>query len=208
MKKGCSLKLNNNLDKKTSIEIWSQSLTQAISIETFKIRNSKSDFWPMLVSSGGQGQIPPSLGPFGDLLKALMFLSNLNGFNSSPSPLEQRFNSRKESSSKTKVGKEKVLKWFSHFLFLSLFLFLFMFLHYLFVLLSCFWASLVLCFVCLHVLFVCFLFCFVLFFIKIKIKIIEKLEKYKNSVYLCILVFVYPRWSLKQNFLNSVSLVI
>ena len=160
MKKGCSLKLNNNLDKKTSIEIWSQSLTQAISIETFKIRNSRSDFWPMLVSSGGQGQIPPSLGPFGDLLKALMFLLNLNSFNSSPSPLEQRFNSRKGSSSKTKVWKEKDSKWLSHFFSLSPF----MFLHYLFVLLSCFWVSLVLCFVCLHVLFVCFLFCFVFFF--------------------------------------------
>ena len=46
-------------------------------------------------SFGGQGQIPPSLGPLGDLFKALMFLSNLNGFNSFPSPLEQRFNSRK-----------------------------------------------------------------------------------------------------------------
>ena len=32
-----------------------------------------------VLSSGGQGQIPPSLGPLEDLLKALMFLSNLNG---------------------------------------------------------------------------------------------------------------------------------
>ena len=60
-------------------------------------------------SSGGQGQIPPSLGPLGDLLKALMFLSNLNSFNSSPSPPEQRFNSRKGSSSNSKVWKEKAL---------------------------------------------------------------------------------------------------
>ena len=60
-----------------------------------------------VLSFSGQGQIPPSLGPLGDLLKAFMFLSNLNGFNSSPSPLEQRINSRKESSSKTKVWKEK-----------------------------------------------------------------------------------------------------
>ncbi|KAL0012401.1 hypothetical protein SO802_007509 [Lithocarpus litseifolius] len=51
-----------------------------------------------VLSSGGQGQIPPSLGPLGDLLKALMFLSNLNGFNSSPSPPKQRFNSRKEET--------------------------------------------------------------------------------------------------------------
>ena len=63
-----------------------------------------------VLSSGGQGQIPPSLGPLEDLLKAFMFLSNLNGLNSSPSPPEQRFNSRKGSSSKTKVGKEKGLK--------------------------------------------------------------------------------------------------
>ena len=48
-----------------------------------------------MLSSGGQGQIQPSLGPLGDLLKTLMFLSNLNGFNASHSPLEQRFNSRK-----------------------------------------------------------------------------------------------------------------
>ena len=60
-----------------------------------------------VLSSGGQGQIPPSLGPLGNLLKALMFLSNLNGFNSSPSPPKQRFNSKKGSSSKTKVWKEK-----------------------------------------------------------------------------------------------------
>ena len=52
----------------------------------------------------------------------------------------------------------------------------FMFLHYLFVLLSCFWVNLVLCFVCLHV-FVCLfsvLFHFVLHKNKNKI---EKLEK-------------------------------
>ena len=60
-----------------------------------------------VLSSRSQDQIPPSLGPLGDLFKALMFLSNLNSFNSSPSPLEQRFNSRKGSSSKTKVWKEK-----------------------------------------------------------------------------------------------------
>ena len=48
-----------------------------------------------VLSSGGQGQISPSSGPLGDLLKALMFLSNLNSFNSSLSPPEQRFNSRK-----------------------------------------------------------------------------------------------------------------
>ena len=60
-----------------------------------------------VLSFGGQGQIPPSLGFLRDLLKALMFLSNLNGFNSPPLPPEQRFSSRKGSSSKTKVWKEK-----------------------------------------------------------------------------------------------------
>ena len=48
-----------------------------------------------VLSSGGQDQIPPSLGPLRDLLEALIFLSNLNDFNSFPLPLEQRFNSRK-----------------------------------------------------------------------------------------------------------------
>ncbi|KAK9983388.1 hypothetical protein SO802_032913 [Lithocarpus litseifolius] len=36
-----------------------------------------------------QNQFPSSFAPLGNLLKALMFLSNLNGFNSSPSPLVQ-----------------------------------------------------------------------------------------------------------------------
>ena len=63
-----------------------------------------------VLSFSGQGQTSPSLGPLGDLLKALMFLSNLNGFDSSPSSPEQRFNSRKGSSSKNKVWKEKGTK--------------------------------------------------------------------------------------------------
>ena len=46
-----------------------------------------------------------------------MFLSNLNNFNSSPSPLDQGFVKRKSSS---KVWKEKGYKWFSHFFFFSL----------------------------------------------------------------------------------------
>ena len=57
-----------------------------------------------MLSSSDQGQISPSLGLFGDLLKALMFLSNLNGFNSSPSSQDQRFAQRKYLS---KVWKEK-----------------------------------------------------------------------------------------------------
>ena len=38
-----------------------------------------------------QNQFPPSFSPLGDLLKALIFLSNLNGFNSSPSPTDKGF---------------------------------------------------------------------------------------------------------------------
>ena len=44
-----------------------------------------------MIASGDQNQFPSSFVPLGDLLKALMFLSNLNGFNSFPSPPNQRF---------------------------------------------------------------------------------------------------------------------
>ena len=57
-----------------------------------------------MIASGSQNQLQSSLAPPGDLLKALMFLSNLNGFNSSPSPPVQGFNQRKGSS---KVWKKK-----------------------------------------------------------------------------------------------------
>ena len=83
-----------------------------------------------MVSSGNQNQFPSSLAPLGDLLKTLMFLSNLKGFNSSPSPLDQRFTQRKGSS---KVWKEKTQ---SDSITFSLSPFMVM--HYLFVLLSCF----------------------------------------------------------------------
>ena len=65
-----------------------------------------------MIASGSQNQHQSSLAPLGNLLKALMFLSNLNGFNSSPSPLVQEFNQRKGSS---RVWKEKGSKWFYHF---------------------------------------------------------------------------------------------
>ena len=45
-----------------------------------------------MIASGSQNQLQSSLAPFGDLFKALVFLLNLNGFNSSPSPLVQEFN--------------------------------------------------------------------------------------------------------------------
>ena len=57
-----------------------------------------------MIASGNQNQLQSSLAPLGDLLKALMFLPNLNGFNSSPSPPVQGFNQRKGSS---KVWKKK-----------------------------------------------------------------------------------------------------
>ena len=57
-----------------------------------------------MITSGNQNQFPSSFAPLGDLLNALMFLSNLNGFNSSPLPPNQRFAQRKGSS---KVWKEK-----------------------------------------------------------------------------------------------------
>ena len=50
-----------------------------------------------MIASGSQNQLQSSLTPLGDLLKALMFLSNLNGFNSSPSPPVKGFNQRKGS---------------------------------------------------------------------------------------------------------------
>ena len=57
-----------------------------------------------MIASGNQNQLQSSLALFGDLLKALMFLSNLNGFNSFPSPPVQGFARWKGSS---KVWKEK-----------------------------------------------------------------------------------------------------
>ena len=57
-----------------------------------------------MIASGNQNQLPSSFAPLGDLFKALMFLSNLNGLNYSPTPLNQGFAKRKGSS---KVWKEK-----------------------------------------------------------------------------------------------------
>ena len=51
-----------------------------------------------IIVFGSQNQLQSSLASLGGLLKALMFLSNLNGFNSSPSPPVQGFNQRKGSS--------------------------------------------------------------------------------------------------------------
>ena len=56
-----------------------------------------------MIVSGSQNQLQSYLAPLRDLLKTLMFLSNLNGFNSSPSPPIQGFNQRNGSS---RVWKE------------------------------------------------------------------------------------------------------
>ena len=124
-----------------------------------------------MIVSRSQNQLQSSLAPLGNLLKALMFLSNLNGFNSSPSPPVQGFNQRKGSS---RVWKEKGSNWFYNFPFYLL----------AFVCISCvfcftFWVSLLLCFALFNmILFGCFSVLFI-FFSKKKI---EKSEKYKNSV--------------------------
>jgi len=57
-----------------------------------------------MIASGNQNEFPSSFAPLGDLLKTLMFLLNLNDFNSSPSLLDQGFAKQKGSS---KVWKEK-----------------------------------------------------------------------------------------------------
>ena len=44
-----------------------------------------------MIASGDQNQFPSSFTPLGDLLKALMFISNLNSFNSSPFLPDQGF---------------------------------------------------------------------------------------------------------------------
>ena len=155
-----------------------------------------------MIASGDQNQLSSSFAPFRDLLKALMFLSNLDDFNSSPSPPDQGFAKWKGSS---KVWKEKGSKWFCHF-FCLLFLFLFS-------LLVCFallfWVSLVLCIALFFFtfVFVCFLFSFGLSCFSYKNKNKNKNWKYKNSVCMCTLVLVYLGWPLKQSFLNFVSFV-
>ena len=57
-----------------------------------------------MISSGNQNQLPSLFAPLANLFKALMFLSNLNHFNFSSSPPNQRFSKQKGPS---KVWKEK-----------------------------------------------------------------------------------------------------
>ena len=156
-----------------------------------------------MIASRDQNQFPSSFAPLGDFLKAHMFLSNLNDFNSSPLLPDQGFAKWKGSS---KVWKEKSSKWFCHLFSLSPSCFYF-------ALLLCFallfWVSLVLCIALFNLfLFVFFsVLVYFVFHIKIKKKNWKKLEKDKNSVCLCTLVHVYHGWPLKQNFINFVSFV-
>ena len=144
-----------------------------------------------MISSGNQDQLPSSFAPLWDLLKVLMFLLNVNSFNSSPLPLDQGFAKQKSSS---KVWKEKGSKWFYHFFSISP-------THFCFCI-TCVFCFLVLsqsssmhCFVLFNIfLFVYFSFLFYFVFQKKKK---EKSEKYKTSVCLCTLVLVYLGWPLK-----------
>ena len=131
----------------------------------------------VLIVSGNQNQFPSSFSPLGDLLKALMFLSNLNGFNFSPLPPVQGFTQRKGSS---KLWKENGFKWFYH---ISFFLLVFVFaLHVCFPFM--FWVSLVLCFTLFNMFL--FFFSFVYFFFHIKIKKNWKIKKIQKQCVFCV----------------------
>ena len=151
-----------------------------------------------MIAFGSQNQLQSSLTSLSDFLKAFMFLSNLNSFNSSPSPGVQAFNQRKGSS---KMWKKNDSKWLYHFLLSSCFCLL----HYLCVFLL-FWVILVLC----STLFNMFLFGYFSVLLCFVFHIKKKLKNQKNTktvCVLCTLVLVYLEWPLKQSFLNFVSLV-
>ena len=156
-----------------------------------------------MITSGNQNQFPSSFAHLGDLLKALMFLLNLNSFHTSPSLPDQGFARRKGSSN---VWKEKGSKWFCHFFSLSLSCFCF-------ALLVCFalfffWVRLI--FMLFFVLFNMFLFGFVFhfFFIFFSYKNKNKNWKIRKIQKQCVFcVLVYLGWPLKQIFLNFVFLV-
>ena len=152
-----------------------------------------------MIASGSQNMLQSSLTPLGDLFKALMFLSNLNSFNSSPLPPVQRFNQRKGSS---KVWKEKGSKWFYHF---PLYLLVF-------VCISCVFCFTILSQSSFYILpcLTCFFFLFFFLFFDIKIFFKNLKNHQKNTKIMCvscILVLVYRGWPLKQSFLNFVSFV-
>ena len=125
-----------------------------------------------MIASGSQNQLQSSLAPFGDLFKALMFLSNLNG-------------SKRKGSSK--VWKEKGSKWFHRLFSLSP--------SYLcFALLVCFallfWASLGLCIAFFNLFLVDF-FSFLVYFFFSNKNLKKKIEKLKNTKTVSVCVHWY-----------------
>ena len=147
-----------------------------------------------MLSSRNQNLFPSFLAPLGDLFKALK-----GSRKGKVLPPKLKFRRKKAQSDSVIVFSLSFLYSFAllvcfAFLFLSQSSFMLCVFLYVFV---CFFV-----FVCLFVCFFVF-FCFMLLFIKKK----KKNEKYKNCVCICILVLVYPEWSLKQNFLNFVSLI-
>ena len=122
-----------------------------------------------MIASGSQNQLQSSLAPLNDLLKAFMFLSNLNSFYSSPSPPVQGLIKGKVLP---RCGRKRILSDFITF-------------FYLLVLVCCitcvfcfyFWVSLVLCFVLINMfLFIYFQF-LVIFLIRKKNWKIRKIQK-------------------------------
>ena len=135
-----------------------------------------------MIVPGDQNQFSSSFAPLGDLLKTLMFFSNLNNFNSSPLPSDQRFAKRKGSSN---VWKKK--KTLSDLVTFSLSLPLLDFFFFL-ALLVCFaflfLVSLALCIALFNMfLFVYFSILFYFAFHKYKNK--KKIEK-KKTVCVCV----------------------
>ena len=132
-----------------------------------------------MIASGDQNQFPSSFAPLGDLLKALMFLLNLNSFNSSPSPSDQGFAKQKGSS---KVWKKKCSKWFHRLFSLSPS-------YFCFALLVCFallfWVSLVLC-IALFNLFLFVFFSILVYFVFKQ----KKKKKTKKKQKQCVFVYI------------------
>ena len=138
-----------------------------------------------MILSGNQNQFISSFTPLRDLLKALMFFSNLNDFNSSPSPLDQIFSQWKGSS---KVWKEKGSKWFSHFFSLPPSFGLCITCVVCILVFESVWFYDMLCLTCL--LSVCFQFCFILFFIKKNWKIKKIQKQCVFWIYECFALFL------------------
>ena len=151
-----------------------------------------------MIASVNQNQLQSSLAPLGDLLKALMFLSNLNGF-----PPHRQFKGLIKGKVLLGCGRKRAPS--DSITFLSLFLFC-MCITYLFCFQvlsqSSFYALLCLAWFCF------FFFDFVLFCFFFHLKKNWKIRKIqKQCVFMCTLELVYLGWPLKQNFLNFVSFV-